>query len=98
MAALCRGLFDRFDQLWLFLEHPGVEPTNNAAEQALRHAVISRKRSFGTRSAAGSRFVETMLTVSQTCRQQDGDVFAFVTCAIARHFAHYKAPSLLRGV
>lgn len=96
-AALCRDLFDRFDQLWMFLDHADVEPTNNAAERALRHAVIWRKLSFGTQSTAGSRFVETMLTVIETCRQQDRDVFAFVTAALARHFAHRRPPSLLDG-
>lgn len=97
-VALCHDLFDRFDQLWMFLDHPDVEPTNNAAERALRHAVIWRKLSFGTKSAAGSRFVETMLTVIETCRQQDRDVFAFVTKAIEHHFAHRSAPSLLSGL
>jgi transposase len=97
-AALCRDLFDRFDQLWMFLDDANVEPTNNAAERALRHAVIWRKLSFGTKSAAGSRFVETMLTVIETCRQQERDVFEFVTKALDRHFAHRRAPSLLAGV
>ena len=97
-SALCRDLFARFDQLWLFLEHPGVEPTNNAAERALRHAVIWRKLSFGTKSAAGSRFVERLLSVIETCRQQDRAVLPFVTQAVERHFAHRRAPSLLRGV
>ena len=97
-AALCRDLFDRFDQLWMFLDHPDVEPTNNAAERALRHAVIWRKLSFGTKSAAGSRFVETMLTVIETCRQQNRDVFEFLTKAIERRLAHRRAPSLLAGV
>jgi transposase len=97
-AALCRDLFERFDQLWMFLDHADVEPTNNAAERALRHAVIWRKLTFGTKSAAGSRFVETMLTVIETCRQQNRDVFGFVTTAIERRFARRSAPSLLAGV
>jgi transposase len=97
-SALCGDLFDRFDQLWLFLEHPGVEPTNNAAERALRHAVIWRKLSFGTKSDGGSRFVERLLSVIETCRQQDRAVLPFVTQAVERHFAHRRAPSLLRGV
>ncbi|MCR4414581.1 MAG: transposase, partial [Thermoguttaceae bacterium] len=52
--------------LWTFLRHEGVEPTNHAGERSLRHAVIWRKLSFGTQSASGSRFVETMLTVIET--------------------------------
>jgi transposase len=96
-AALCRNLFDRFDELWMFLEHPDVEPTNNAAERALRHAVIWRKLSFGTQSDSGSRFVETLLTVIETCRQQDRDVQTFVTQAITAHWTGQPSPSLLPG-
>jgi transposase len=80
------------------VDHPGAQPTNNAAERALRHAVIWRKLSFGTQSAAGSRFVETMLTGIATCRQQGRDRFAFMTNAIGRHFAGQPAPSLLPKV
>ncbi|HEY7315585.1 MAG TPA: transposase [Gemmataceae bacterium] len=72
-----------------------VEPTNNASERALRHAVIWRKLSFGTQSAGGSRFVETMLTVIETCRQQSRNVFAYVTVAVQAHFARQPIPSLL---
>jgi transposase len=97
-AAVCGDLFARFDQLWLFLEHAGVEPTNNAAERALRHAVIWRKLSFGTKSDSGSRFVERLLSVIETCRQQDRAVLPFVTQAVEHHFAHRRTPSLLRGV
>jgi transposase len=96
--AVCDDLFARFDQLWMFLEHPDVEPTNNAAERALRHAVIWRKLSFGTQSEPGSRFVETLLTVIETCRQQDLDVVTFVTGAIQSHWTRQPHPSLLAGV
>jgi hypothetical protein len=91
-------LYDYRDRLWTFLEVEGVEPTNNASERALRHAVIWRKLSFGTQSAAGSRFVETMLTTIETCRQQNRSVFDFVTQAVADHFAGQPAPSLLPRV
>jgi transposase len=83
------------DWLWTFVDVEGVEPTNNASERALRHAVIWRKLSFGTQSAAGSRFVETLLTVVETCRQKSHNVFAFVARAIEAHFAHQPAPSLV---
>ena len=80
------------------LHHERVEPTNNAGERSLRHAVIWRKLSFGTQSElAGSRFVETMLTVIETCRQQRRNAFAFVTAAVEAHLAHHSAPSLLPG-
>ena len=67
-AGMCRHIPDRVDHLGTFLTREDVEPTNNASERALRHAVIWRKLSFGTQSAAGSRFVETMLSVIETCR------------------------------
>jgi transposase len=94
-AALCRDLFDRFDQLFLFLDQAGVEPTNNMAERALRHFVIWRKLSFGTQSPTGSRFVETMLSVVETCRQQNRSIFDFVTTAVELHFRKQPAPSMV---
>jgi transposase len=94
----CRELYEHRQWLWMFLRHEGVEPTNNAGERSLRHAVIWRKLSFGTQSAAGSRFVETMLTVIETCRQQRHNVFSFLTAAVEAHLAHQPAPSLLAGV
>jgi len=95
LVGMCRELYDHREWLWTFLDHDGVEPTNNASERSLRHAVIWRKLSFGTQSAAGSRFVETMLTVIETCRQQSRDVFAYVTEAVEAHFANETCPSLL---
>lgn len=94
-AGTCAHLLERFEHLWTFTKEAGVEPTNNAAERALRHAVIWRKLSFGTQSAAGSRFVERTLTVIETCRQQRRCPLEFVTATIAAHFAGHKAPSLL---
>ena len=98
LVGMCRELYDHRDWLWTFLNHDGVEPTNNASERSLRHAVIWRKLSFGTQSERGSRFVETMLSVIETCRQQGRDVFAFVTAAVQAHFARQPAPLLLTGV
>ncbi len=95
IAGMCRELHDHRDWLWTFVRVEGVEPTNNASERALRHAVIWRKLSFGTQSAGGSRFAETMLTVIETCRQQKRNAFEFVAAAVHAHFARQKAPSLL---
>ena len=67
-------------------------------ERALRHAVIWRKLSFGTQSSGGSRFVETMLTVIETCRQQRRSALEYLTTAIHSHLLHQPAPSLLPGV
>jgi hypothetical protein len=60
--------------------------------------VIWRKLSFGTQSAGGSRFVETMLTVIETCRQQNRNVFEYLTAAVKAHVAGQPAPSLLPRV
>ena len=97
LVGMCRELYDHRAWLWTFLDH-AVEPTNNASERALRHAVIWRKLSFGTQSQGGSRFVETMLTVIETCRLQSRNVFAYVTEAVQAHFAHQPIPSLLHRV
>ena len=94
----CRELYEHRSWLWMFLRHEGLEPTNNAGERSLRHAVIWRKLCFGTQSARGSRFVATMLTVVETCRQQHRNAFAFLTHTLQAHLAHQSAPSLLPGV
>lgn len=94
-AGLCRALLRLWPARWTFAEMDGVEPTNNVAERALRPAVLWRKGSFGTRSDAGARFVERLLTVTATCQQHGRSVFAYLTdvCAAAQHGA--PAPSLL---
>jgi hypothetical protein len=61
--------------LWTFVDVKGVEPTNNTAERAWRPAVIDRKLSFGTQSESGSRFIERMLPVSETCRLQKRSMY-----------------------
>ncbi len=73
----------------------GVEPTNNAAEQSLRPAVLWRKGSFGTQSDAGSRLVERMLTVTASCRQQGRNLFPFLVEAITTAQHGQSHPSLL---
>ena len=95
MQGMCHELYTHRAWLWMFLYQEGVEPTNNASERALRHAVIWRKLSFGTQSARGSRFVETMLTIIETCRQQRRDAFAFVAATMTAHLAGKTTPSLL---
>ena len=71
-------------------------PTNNAAERALPPAVIYRKLSFGTQSASGSRFIERMLTVTETCRLQNRSTFEFMVEAVEAHYNKTRAPTLLR--
>jgi transposase len=97
VRGFCKELWEHRERLWVFVDVEGVEPTNNAAERSLRHAVIWRKLSFGTQSAAGSRFVERMLTVIETCRRQDRDVFAWLVEAVQARLACQTSPSLLLG-
>jgi transposase len=90
-AATCRDLLADEPCLWTFARVEGVEPTNNAAERALRHAVLWRKSSGGTDSAAGSRFAERLLSVVATCRQQGRHVLTTLTACLTDQ----QAPSLL---
>jgi transposase len=96
--SVCQELVEHEECLWSFVDHEAVEPTNNAAEQALRHAVIWRKLSFGTQSATGSRFVERLLTVIETCRRQSRNVFAWLVTAVQADFSGKPVPSLLPNV
>ncbi|QDU59621.1 Transposase IS66 family protein [Planctomycetes bacterium Pan216] len=95
LIGMCRELYDHREWLWTFLDQDGVDPTNNLSERSLRHAVIWRKLSFGTQSNAGSRFVETTLTVIETCRQQSRNLFTYLTDAVDAHFRSQPCPSLV---
>ena len=94
-AAVCRELRAIADGLWTFARHPGIEPTNNAAERALRHAVCWRKTSYGTNSPRGSRFVERMRTVIASCKAQERSLLTFLSDAIAATRAGTPVPSLI---
>ncbi len=91
----CRRILKVETALWTFSTHPGVEPTNNSAERALRKAVIWRRISYGTQSDAGSLFVERILTVVETCRQQDRNPLDYLRHAIIAHRTGKPVPSLL---
>jgi len=91
----CREIFKRRQALWTFVRHTGVEPTNNAAERAIRPGVLWRKGSFGTQSAEGARFVEAMMTVVATLKQQHRNVLDYLTVACQAALCGESAPSLL---
>lgn len=97
VAGRCKDILKLAPALWTFLRVEGVEPTNNAAERALRPAVILRKTSYGTQSDAGSRFVERIMTATQTMRLQGRNVVEFVTEAVHAHLLGRPVPSLLPG-
>ena len=91
----CRDILKRREALWTFVQVEGVEPTNNTAERSIRPGVLWRKGSFGTQSAAGSRFVESMMTVGTTLQQQQRNVLECLTAACEAALRGEAAPSLL---
>jgi transposase len=94
-AGLCADLERLEPALWTFAFVAGVEPTNNAAERALRNAVMWRKTSYGVRSAWGARFVERVLTVTATCRQQGRDVLAYLIGCCEAQNGRESPPALI---
>lgn len=77
------------------MDVPGVEPTNNYGERTIRQGVIYRKLSFGTRSERGSRFIERILTVVTTLKQQRRPPLEFLTEALWAYRRGLPPPSLL---
>jgi transposase len=78
-AKTLQGRIRRYSKEWLtFLDHPGIPPTNNLAEQAVRFLVILRKLTFGSRTRAGARRLGAMMTVIQTAKRQGKNVIRFL--------------------
>lgn len=94
----CQNILKVKQALWTFIDQEGVEPTNNAAERALRRGVIWRKHSFGTQSKTGTLFVERILTTVMTLRQQKRNVLDYLTTACEATTLGFPAPSLLPGL
>jgi transposase len=93
VSGSCTNMLAHKEALWTFVDHDGVEPTNNHAEREIRAFVLWRKRSFGTQSERGNRFAERLMTVAHTARKQNKNVLDFLTaCCQARPDA--PAPSL----
>lgn len=84
-TGLCRGLLKRQKALWRFVDTPGLEPTNNLAERMLRPAVIWRKKSFGSQSLGGCRYVQRMLSVIQTLRLRRVNMLDYLSAAVMAH-------------
>ncbi len=91
----CHEMLKRRKALWTFVQVEGVEPTNNTAERSIRPGVQWRKGSFGTQSAGGSRFVESMMTVVATLKQQKRNVLEYLTATHEAALRGEAAPSLL---
>ncbi len=82
VANLARALFVHHQHFFTFIAHEGVEPTNNAAERALRTAVQWRKIMFGTRSAEGEIVVARLLTITRTCQMQQLNALVYLAAAV----------------
>src|SRR3954466_12746190 len=94
-AGTCRELLASETHLWTFVRAEAVDPTSNDAERALRHGVIYRKLSGGTDSESGSRFVERMLSVVATCRQQGVNVLDYLARCYGAQLDGGPVPSLI---
>jgi transposase len=94
-----RNLAQRFRQhgkaYFRFITTPGIEPTNNLAEQAMRFVVIDRRITQGTRSETGRRWCERIWTVIATCAQQARSAFQFLLDTVQAHLSNTVPPSLL---
>jgi len=98
----CRNLAKRFEKhgesYFRFITTPGVEPTNNLAEQAIRFVVIDRLITQGTRSDTGNRWCERIWTVIATCTQQGRSVFDYLEAVVGAWFVGTEPPMLLPGI
>jgi transposase len=94
-AGTCKELLGHQGWLWTFVDVAGVEPTNNEAERAERQGVLLRKTSGGTESEQGSRFVERMLTVVETCRRQGKSVLDYLSACILCWRQDQATPTLV---
>ena len=95
LSGSCADILAHRDALWTFIEHEGVEPTNNHAELELRDFVLWRKRSFGSQSERGERFAERVMTAVRTARKQGKDVLDFLVRSVTAHVHNAAAPRLI---
>jgi transposase len=94
-ARTCAQILKVEPAIWTFVEHPGVEPTNNAAERAIRPAVLWRKVCLGAQSQAGAEFVAAALTVIMSLQAQDRNVLDYLTDVFEAHTRRLPMPALL---
>lgn len=98
MRALAREILNDWEAVVAFVKHPDVPPTNNEAERALRHAVISRRISHGTRTSEGSRAYSALLSVIETCRLRQRNPWEYIAEVIALARKGMNPPPLPIGV
>jgi transposase len=92
--ATCNDFFNRFDQLWVFVYTENIEPTNNKAEQSLRHGVIWRKLTYGSQSEEGERFVERVMTVAMTLKLRAQNTFEYFTDCFKSFIKGRRSPPI----
>lgn len=97
-ARTCVQILKVEPALWTFVTHPGVEPTNNAAERAIRPAVLWRKVCFGSQSQAGSEFAASALTIITSLKSQDRNVLDYLTAVFEAYERRLPMPSLLPSI
>lgn len=98
LSGLCETLLNDFAKLWTFTKVEGMEPTNNLAERDLRKLVIWRKKSFGTRSGRGQRFVERITSVVETAKRHGRNALSFIQEAVTCFFAGAPAPYICENL
>jgi len=98
LSRLCETLLNNFSKLWTFTKVKGMEPTNNLAERDLRKLVIWRKKSFGTRSERGQRFVERVTSVVETAKRHGKNALRFIQEAVISFFAGQSAPYICESM
>lgn len=94
-SGMCANLLKHWEAMWTFLSVPEMEPTNNLAERAVRPMVLLRKRSLGTRSAAGGVFTERAQTIIATCRQNGRNALTYMRDAVRAFLDGQCIPKLL---
>jgi transposase len=94
-ANTCANILKLWPALWTFTTNPGLAPTNNAAEQALRSIVLKRKISGPTRSLRGDQFLARGFSVHETCLRQGRDLWEFMHSAVHAFIANTAPPSLM---
>jgi transposase len=98
LSKLSETLLDDFDKLWTFTRVARMEPTNNLAERDLRKLVIWRRKSYGTRSDRGKRFVERITTVAQTLKRQQRSILGFIQDAIIGFYNKAVTPFICEAL
>jgi transposase len=94
LSGLCERLSNQFERLWTFKIIEGMEPTNNIAERDLRKLVLWRKKSYGTRSQRGQRFVERITSVVETLKKNKRQPLKFLEDAVLAFYCKQSPPSI----